>query len=317
MAWAGCGAASASPVREPDRPRERGGETVGVPPPRCATYEGPSALGTVTAPHLTEISGLAASVAHPGVLYVHNDSGEPHARFFAIRGDGTVLAEYGLGAQPARDLEEIAIARAPDGASHLYLADIGDNDARAGRTPRASISILRVVEPDPTIHAGASEPPRLVLEPVEHFELRYPATPVDCEAFFIEPVSGDLYLLGKVEAGPAPVFVARAPLSSSEPNLLALVGTTVAAEDLGDSITASSLDASGTRLLVRTYRHALLFDRADGEAWPATLARAPVVLPRLHEPQGEAIGWLDASGTIVSITEGEAAPVQVLRPACR
>jgi len=290
---------------------------VHAPAQRCTTYEGPTILGTLSAPGLAEISGLAASVEHPGVLYVHNDSGEPYARFFAIRTDGSVLAEYALGAEPARDLEEIALTRAPSGTSHLYLADIGDNDARAGRAPRASISMFRVAEPSPPEPLPGAATPRIVIEHLERFELRYPAEPVDCEAFFVEPTSGDLYLLGKVERGPAPVFVARAPLSPSAPTLLTLVGTTVFAEDLGDSITAASLDATGTRLVVRTYRHALLFDRDVREPWLDALARTPVTLPRLHEPQGEAIGWLDASGAIVSITEGEAAPVQVLRPACR
>jgi hypothetical protein len=40
-----------------------------------------------------------------------------------------------------------------------------------------------------------------------------------------------------------------------------------------------------------------------------------VRLPRLHEPQGEAIAFRP-DGSIVSITEGASAPVQLLVPRC-
>ena len=65
-----------------------------APQALCTDYVGPRVLGRVTDPRLSEISGLAASRAHPGVLYVQNDSGEPHARFFAIDTTGAVLAEH-------------------------------------------------------------------------------------------------------------------------------------------------------------------------------------------------------------------------------
>ena len=321
LVLAGCGAAAGEPEvaasrREgpPSTDGDLPGEAFREPPAAvdapCDRYEGPTVIGTVSEPTLSEISGLAASRAHEGVLYVHNDSGEPHARFFAIRTDGEVLGEYALGGEPAFDLEEIAIGSGPRGHDAIYLADIGDNDARAGRTPRASIWVLRVEEPP-------LAPTRTVvtLAPVERFELRYPADPVDAEAFFVEPASGDLYVLGKVASGVAPLFVARAPLSAEHVVVLEALGEFYPTRDLGDAITASSLDASGARLAVRTYRDVLVFSRAPAQSWLEALRATPVRLPRLHEPQGEAITFL-ADGSIVSITEGAAAPVQRLTPTC-
>lgn len=40
-----------------------------------------------------ETSGLAASTAHKGILYIHNDSGDT-SRFFAIREDEILKAIY-------------------------------------------------------------------------------------------------------------------------------------------------------------------------------------------------------------------------------
>jgi hypothetical protein len=293
-----------------DVPGEASREPPAAVHPPCDRYEGPTVIGTVAEPILAEISGLAASRVHDDVLYVHNDSGEPHARFFAIRGSGEVLAEYALGQEPAFDLEEIALGPGRDGRDAIYLADIGDNDARAGRTPRPSIRVLRVAEPPRATSRAA-----VTLEPVERFELRYPSDPVDAEAFFVEPASGDLYVLGKVASGAAPLFVARAPLSADDVEILEALGPFYPARDLGDAITASSLDASGTRLAVRTYRDVLLFTRDEARDWPAALREAPVRLPRLHEPQGEAIAFRP-DGSIVSITEGASAPVQLLVPRC-
>jgi len=306
LALVGCGGA---PVVEPSaRP--------GHAPLTCTSYVGPRVLGTIVDPRLWEISGLAVSRTHADVLYVQNDSGEPHARFFAIDAAGVVLAEHAVGeALPAFDLEEIAIGPGRDPTHDaIYLADIGDNDARNGRGGRSAIHVLRVDEP-PAPPRG-TPPISTVLTPVDRFELRYIEGPIDCEAFFVEPESGDLYLLGKVAAGPAPIFVARAPLSSTAPNELVRVGQMLSARDLGDSITAASLAPDGVHLAVRTYRHALLFTRETNEGWPEALAREPAMLPRLHEPQGEAIAFLDAGGTILSITEGESAPIHALDPDC-
>jgi hypothetical protein len=304
----GCGASTLA------QPAERGA---------CPRFEGPTILGTVAAPELGEISGVVASRTTPGVLYVHNDSGEPHARFFAIRTDGALLAEYGLGEEPALDVEDIAVGPgARPGTMAVYLADVGDNAARELQSggdperwrPRSTIAVLRVPEPTPPREPEAA-PVRATLAGHERFELRYPAEPYDCEALLVDPASGDLYLLAKVARGPQPVFRARAPLSAGTTTTLERVGEILPARDLGDAITAVGVDARGERVVVRTYRSALLFERAPTQSWLEALAAPPFVLPRLREPQGEAIAWLDAR-TIVSITEGERAPVQVVVDAC-
>lgn len=109
----------------------------------CTAFANPSASGTVAFGALDECSGLAASRAQPGLLYAHNDSGDS-ARFFALEGSGALRAEYTLAGATFRDLEDIAVGPGPLGASYVFLADTGDNDARSGGpNPRADVSVYR------------------------------------------------------------------------------------------------------------------------------------------------------------------------------
>src|SRR5206468_183531 len=113
----------------------------------CEAYAAPTRTGTVTAPALTELSGIAASRANPGVLYVHNDSGDT-ARFFAIDQAGALLAEFDLPGVTAVDWEDIAVGPCgAGGGSCVYLGDIGDNNLT-----RSDYAVYRVREP--SVSAG-------------------------------------------------------------------------------------------------------------------------------------------------------------------
>jgi len=95
--------------------------------------------GRLDYPAIREASGLVASRQHPGIFWVHNDSGNIPA-LYAVRRDGSLVREY-LVKVPNIDWEDIAI----DDAGHLYLGEIGNND---GRLPVRAIH--RLVEPDPS-----------------------------------------------------------------------------------------------------------------------------------------------------------------------
>src|SRR5215218_3190707 len=90
--------------------------------------------GRLAAPEATEISGLVASPAQPGVLWAHNDSGD-RARIFALRSDGSLIASLDVPGAEATDWEDIAVGPGGD----LLLGDIGDN-----QSVRKDIDIYRV-----------------------------------------------------------------------------------------------------------------------------------------------------------------------------
>ena len=95
-------------------------------------------LGRLDVKLVPEASGIVKSRRHPGVFWVHNDSGNPPS-IFAIRADGRIIREFRLEI-PNIDWEDIAI----DDQGHLYIGDIGNN---LGALPARAI--YRVDEPDP------------------------------------------------------------------------------------------------------------------------------------------------------------------------
>src|SRR5512146_2363423 len=115
----------------------QGGTAGGGGASACPACAAPEATGALSDPALNEISGVVASIAHPGVLWAHNDSGDV-PRFFAVDGAGNRLATISVAGAQAVDWEDIARGPCPAGTC-LYLADIGDNKAQ-----RSSYTIYRV-----------------------------------------------------------------------------------------------------------------------------------------------------------------------------
>lgn len=208
----------------------------------AAGYALPVSVGELEG--VAEASGLVASRTYDGVLWTHNDSGNA-AELFAISTTAQLVASYSIAAAENLDWEDIAL-EARDGADTILLGDIGDNTARdsdgeeSGRD--GSLRIYRVFEPDP---ASTGATGTLV---ATSFELVYPDRPYDCEAMFVDPRQGDLYLLTKVNDGGAPVFVARAPLADGATITLSAVATLDTA-----MITAADMSAEGSRVAFRTY----------------------------------------------------------------
>ena len=82
--------------------------------------------GTLHSPRVTESSGVAASRAHPGVLWTHNDSGDD-AYVYATDLAGADRGLVRIRGARAVDWEDIALGPCPTrrGAC-LYIADTGD-----------------------------------------------------------------------------------------------------------------------------------------------------------------------------------------------
>ena len=118
----------------------------GAAPPRlsagCPSFATGVVTGQVASRAIIEASGMVASRKNPGVLWVHNDSGDS-ARVFALSYHGDLLASYNLTGASAVDWEDMALGPGPDpGKEYLYLADIGDN-----RRKRSFVTIYRIPEP--------------------------------------------------------------------------------------------------------------------------------------------------------------------------
>ncbi len=253
----------------------------------CESYSEPMALGSITDPDLIEVSGIA--IGSEGVVWAHNDSGSV-PRIWALDVSGAVLQTVAISARNI-DWEDISIGPGPDGATYLYLADIGDNLRR-----RASVMIHRFVEPGPSDDRA---------EEIESLSVTYPGGPVDAESFFVDPRTGDSFILTKTPTGRSIAF--RIPAGAwSQPSTEAQQVATI---DLGplSLVTAGSISPDGSLIALRTYLDVWLWERGAGETVADALRGVPCRAPAAAEPQGEALGF-DGTGYL-TISEGVGAVI--------
>jgi hypothetical protein len=272
-------------------------------PTRCGAT--PTRIGRIQDTQLNEVSGVVESRKNSQVLFVHNDSGDS-PRFFAINRAGDVLAELTLETVPLLiDAEDIAIGKGPGGGSFVYLGDTGNNFASFGvGIPRRKAVIYRIPEPEIPVSAR-----QLKLPVKEAFPIvfTFPQGARDVEAFFIDPQSGDLFIISKQPDGHSQVLSAAAATLAAGGGELTLVGELRFGQaPLSGSPmpTSASISRDGSAILVRTYSSVFLFRRAAGESVMAALSKAPAPQVSPQEGQGEAIGFVDSDAAFVTISEG-------------
>jgi hypothetical protein len=254
----------------------------------CTACSARGPLASLTDPAILEASGLVASLAAPGVFYVHNDSGDA-ARFFAIGGDGVTLGTFALQGATAVDIEDIARGPCAQGTC-LFLGDIGDNGLS-----RPSIQVYRAVEPSP-----AGQDATLATDVLE---LVYPDGAHNAEALLADPTSGALLIVTKVSAGPSQIFTTTGTLAPGRPHTLTLVGELT---PLGGSPRVTGGDVHPTRkgILLRTYTDVLYYAVGSGQPLGEALGATPCILPQADEAQGEAIAWTADGLAYLTVSEG-------------
>ncbi len=247
--------------------------------PGCATVRSPMALPDA----LGEASGVAVSLRHPGVFWMHNDADSP---LFAVDAEGRELARFRLPV-PLRDWEDVAVASCSDGGSCLWAADVGDNYEE-----RDDAKLVRFPEPDPD--AGVD-----TLPAAEVFPVAYPDGPRDVEALVVLPGERVL-LITKGRDDPVTVYRYPPPLRPGERVTLEEVQRlSERSRILPRQLTGGASDPSGL-VALRTYE-ALRFYRMDGDTL-ASLDDGTVNLRTLSERQGEGVG-LGLDGQVVLTSE--------------
>ena len=288
-------AAPATPAgpspQEPAGPSPAGAPTPAAPASAalvaaaCSGELGVRDLSAIVDPELDEISGIAASRLHDGVLWAIEDSLNP-ADLVAIGADGATLATIEVGAVNF-DWEDLAAGLGPDGAPWLYIADIGDNFG-----VRSRVSVLAL--PEPELADGSVTPTELRLD-IE-------GGPVDAEALVV--TGHGYWLIAKVADGSA------APIYLAEPGSerLARVGSLDAG---GQAVTAADVTPDGSALVVRTYQRVLVYPIVDGDLRTAGAVGA-CEAPAIDEPQGESLAVTADSTAIVTVSEGAGAVLHEL-----
>ncbi|MCX5644979.1 MAG: hypothetical protein NTZ17_09885 [Phycisphaerae bacterium] len=272
---------------------------------RSDAFASGRAMGVVQSDSLSELSGIAASRRNPGVLWVHNDSGEA-PRIYAINEKAELLGACNIRGAGERDWEDIAVGPGPDpNQSYLYIGDIGDNTAKY-----PEVIVYRV--PEPRVDAATPFGP-MTTGPADAIRLTYPDGPRDAETLIVDPLTRDIYVISKRELVPK-VYRAAYPQSLSQQTKL----EQVAVIPFASFPTGGDVSPDGRRVIIRGMFSAALWERPAGErppnaehrlGNPVPLWRAfsgkPKAIPVASEPQGEAICFDRKGEGYFTISEGK------------
>jgi len=217
-------------------------------------------------------------------------------------------ATYSLSGAANVDWEDMARGAASDGSPVLWLADIGDNDAR-----RSSVVVYEIAEPGEPGDFSASG----TVSVRSRWTLTYPDGAHDAETLLVDPETGRPVIVTKdVAGGRSRAY--RVPVAGSgvlEPlaqlDVKALEGGGLAGPAW--SVTAGATSPDRRTLVLRTYLSAWVWWAKPGEPLAAILARSPTTLDVPFTRQPEAISFTrDGQGLWVT-SEGAASPLHLLR----
>ena len=233
---------------------------------------------------LLEVSGVAASRTNPGILYIHQDSGDPN-QVYLTDGSGADKGTLTLTSVGNRDWEDIAVGPGPiAGVNYVYVGDIGDNDSKY-----SSVFVYRFPEPD---LAGKTLPYISDITTVDKIELKYPDGPGNAETLMVDPLTRDIYIASK-QSNLSKIYVARYPQSTTSVTVM-----TPVVQLYFNKATGGDISPDGTEILLRSNELIWYWKLPAGTSISAGLLTQPEVAPYANnEPQGEGIGFAaDGSG---------------------
>ncbi|MFF8774438.1 hypothetical protein [Kitasatospora sp. NPDC015120] len=246
-----------------------------APPARAA--DGAGQAFTIGDPRITESSGLAASLRHPGVYWTHNDSDDgPY--LYAVDSQGRTVATVTLRGIEPRDVEAVSLG--PDG--RLYVGDIGDN--LGGKWPEVWIYAF-------------AEPAELRDQAVQvtRYKVRYEDGPRDAEALMVHPVTGRAYIASKKQGGGG-LYQGPEQLSPNAVNTFRRIADAPWTTD-------GAFSPDGTRLVLRGYFSATLYRWKDGAPSGGEALSTP------FQRQGESVTFSTDGRALLYGSEGRDSPV--------
>jgi hypothetical protein len=222
----------------------------------------------------------------PGRFWSHNDSGDPV--LVALDDTGRVSGRLQIEGATVEDWESVAVGGCPSG-SCIYVADIGDNDAKRDR-----ITVYRI--PEPAEASGSVKVSGV-------FHATYPDGAHDAESLLITP-DGRLHIVTKGETGPVSMYRFPNELKS---------GATLPLERLGpprdsrsapknDRVTDGAVSPNGEWIALRGTDRLTFYRAADllGGNWREA---GRVSLSTIGEPQGEGVSF-GSDNTVYLMSEG-------------
>lgn len=243
---------------------------------------------TVTDSRIAEASGLTPSLLRPGVLWTHNDSGNP-PRLFALGPDGSTVDAVKVSGTLDRDWEAISAFRDRAGRALLAVGDIGDNDAK-----HDTAQVVVLAEPT----AGQSK-----ARPLALLSLRYPTGPVNAEALMVDPTSGRMYVATKEIFGSRLFEVPAQAWPGGSSGTVTL--TEIGSVPIG-LVTDGAFLPDG-RLVLRNYSSVQVLQRPADVAGGRITVLASADTP--GQDQGESVAVVDGGAGLLVGSEGKDEPI--------
>lgn len=252
----------------------------------CQVFLPAQRLAELTDKKLEEISGIAASVTNPDLLWVHNDSGNP-AAIYLINQQLEIKLECKLGDIKNRDWEDIAVGPGPEpGKRYVYVADIGDNNAKHDVK-----YIYRFEEP-----VASTQQDNITITEFDTIAFTLEDGKKDTEAIMVHPETNDIYLVSKREK-PVYVYQLTSPFSTTD----TLVAKKLLSLPL-TQIVSAGFSPNGEEIVMKNYDDIYywqLGQKPVGEA----LAGQPTNLCYSEEPQGESIAFNTEGSGFYTLSE--------------
>ncbi|MGW4160551.1 WD40 repeat domain-containing protein [Streptomyces sp. NPDC004788] len=251
------------------------GPAAGAAAAAVSDDQGPDRDFTIEDPRITESSGLAASHAHPGVYWTHNDQDAPLIYGVDSRTGRTVATLTMAGVGTPRDMEGISVG--PDG--DIYVGDIGDNlDGSWDH-----VWIYRFPEPkelrDQTVRAT-------------QYDVKYADGARNAEALMVHPKTGRVYIASKNQKGGG-LYEGPERLSASRTNVFRRVGEV-------PWVTDGAFSPDGDRLVLRGYF------AAEEYAWRnGRLADAGTAVAAPFQGQAESVTYTPDGSAFMFGSEGK------------
>jgi hypothetical protein len=220
---------------------------------------------------LTEASGLVASKRNQGMLWTHNDSGNP-AAVFLIDTLGQTRMVCTLESVHNRDWEDITIGDGPEeGKTYVYVGDIGDNYAIYPNK-----LVYRFEEP-------LFDEAQKTITAFDTLTIKLSDGTRDMETMMIDPQTKDWFLISKEKEDPVHLYripfpYEGDPIIAQHMDILPLSG-----------IVAANISADGNEVLLKNYTNVFYWRRAEGQSISELLKQPAIELAYKREKQGEAI----------------------------
>jgi len=269
--------------------------------------------GNIQPAELSEVSGLAASIDHPGVLWTVNDSGQG-AKLFAIGQRGELIGQWQVGVRN-RDWEDLSVASV-NGQAYVLVADIGDN------LRNKQDHVVHFIR-EPTLSSSSLK----LLVPEFSLRFRYPGRSHNSESLAVagdwiivltkEPMLGKKRQASQVYRFPLnpaqqqtalAEFVTELPIPdvSFEANVIAALSGVDITQP-----TALSIDRNNTLAYVLTYRGVYRYEREANESWQTTFSKPRRKIHTHSLSQAEALA-VDENGVVWFTSEKRPTPLWAL-----